>query len=88
MDPTYDEVLEIASRYAQDYLRNLDDQPVYPNDDALRALTAFDEEMPQGGYAAPATLKLLHQAGSPAIMCLSCQLGFSCFYCFSRGGCH
>ncbi len=59
------ELLKDALRYAEDYLRTLDQRPVFPDADALRALDGFDEPFPETSSEASDTLAMLHQVGSP-----------------------
>ncbi|MDX1646912.1 MAG: aminotransferase class V-fold PLP-dependent enzyme, partial [Longimicrobiales bacterium] len=59
------ELLEDALRYAEDYLRTLDDRPVFPDAGALRALEEFDEPLPERSSAPSGTLGMLHRVGSP-----------------------
>src|SRR5690606_24429704 len=39
---------------------------VFPSDEAIAALTAFDEPLPQHGLSAESTLALLDDVGAPA----------------------
>lgn len=59
-------LLKDALRYAEEYLLNIDERPVFPTGDALDALGTFDEPLPSGSTEAAETLALLHRAGGPA----------------------
>jgi glutamate/tyrosine decarboxylase-like PLP-dependent enzyme len=59
-------VLRAASTMALRYAASVDDRRVAPGPDALAALAAFDEPLPESGLDAVATLALLDEAGSPA----------------------
>jgi len=58
-------LLEEADRRARRYTANAAGQRVYPGEEALAALQAFDEAMPDLGQPAEATLALLDEVGSP-----------------------
>ena len=59
-------LLKDALRYAEEYLLNIDERPVFPTEGALDALGAFDEPLPSGSTEATETLALLHRVGGPA----------------------
>lgn len=59
-------LLADADRRAAAYLASLETRRVFPSPDAIAALTAFDEPMPEQGVDAGATLSLLDTIGSPA----------------------
>lgn len=59
-------LLKDALRYAEEYLLNIDERPVFPTEGALDALGAFDEPLPSGSTEAAETLALLHRVGGPA----------------------
>jgi glutamate/tyrosine decarboxylase-like PLP-dependent enzyme len=60
------DVLRAAAVAAVDYVASVDDRRVAPDSGALAALAAFDEPLPDVGVDALATLRLLHDVGSPA----------------------
>jgi glutamate/tyrosine decarboxylase-like PLP-dependent enzyme len=59
------ELLRAATRYAEEYLRTLDERPVFPDTRALEALDDFDEPLPETSMEAADTLAMLHGVGSP-----------------------
>jgi len=59
------ELLRASVRYAEEYLRTLEERPVFPDAQALRALDHFDEPLPKSSTEAADTLALLHRVGSP-----------------------
>lgn len=59
-------LLRDAAARAARYLAELGERPVFPDDDALAGLVAFDEPLPDGPSDAASTLALLDRAGSPA----------------------
>ncbi len=61
-----DELLRVASAMAGEYASSVDDRRVAPDGEALAALAAFDEPLADGGADELATLRLLHDVGSPA----------------------
>lgn len=66
---TFDEQIRLlgsAQRAAERYLRTLDDRPVFPGPEALAALAAFDEPLPEESSDPAATVALLDEVGSPA----------------------
>lgn len=60
------ELLAEADRRARRYTANASELRVFPDAEALEALSAFDEPMPDNGFPAADTLALLDDAGSPA----------------------
>jgi glutamate/tyrosine decarboxylase-like PLP-dependent enzyme len=72
--PSFDHlsrVLELAATLSGEYAASIADRGVAPSPDALRALTGFDEPLPDGPGDAAATLQRLHDLGSPATMATS-----------------
>jgi glutamate/tyrosine decarboxylase-like PLP-dependent enzyme len=61
-----DDLLNAASGMAREYASSVDDRRVAPDVEALAALAAFDEPLPDDGADELATLRLLHDVGSPA----------------------
>lgn len=66
MTDPYDKALDVAQAHARAYLKQLDQQPVFPPRAAVEGLSAFDEPMPDEGADIRATLDLMHERGSPA----------------------
>ncbi|NVJ69039.1 MAG: aspartate aminotransferase family protein [Alphaproteobacteria bacterium] len=66
MSEDYDRPLALAHTHATQYLREIENSPVYPRPDAIAALEAFDEPLPLHGSADQETLDLLHGKGSAA----------------------
>ncbi len=66
MTDPYSDILKRAAAHGADYLAGVFDQPVYPAEDALAALDAFGEPLPEKPQNAIETLDLLHAIGSPA----------------------
>ena len=62
------ELLRTATEAALEYVGSVDDRAVAPTPEALAALKAFDEPLPETGADAAATLQLLDEVGSPATM--------------------
>ncbi len=60
------DVLHAASAAALEYAASVDGRRVAPDGQALAALAAFDEPLPDVGLDELATLQLLHDVGSPA----------------------
>ena len=60
------DLLADADRRAAAYLRSVDTRRVYPDEAALAALSAFDEDLPRSGLPSLGTLALLDDVGSPA----------------------
>jgi glutamate/tyrosine decarboxylase-like PLP-dependent enzyme len=61
-----DDLLRAASEMAGEYASSVDNRRVAPDGEALGALVAFDEPLPDDGADELATLRLLHDVGSPA----------------------
>jgi glutamate/tyrosine decarboxylase-like PLP-dependent enzyme len=59
-------LLQDAADFAKEYLRGLRHRKVLPDVDAIRALDAFDEPMPEQAGDPREMLGLLHRVGSPA----------------------
>lgn len=59
-------LLAEADRLAAAYLGSVGTRRVFPSPEAIAALTAFDEPLPEQGFDAGATLSLLDTVGSPA----------------------
>ncbi|WP_250470149.1 MULTISPECIES: aminotransferase class V-fold PLP-dependent enzyme [unclassified Caballeronia] len=59
-------LLADADRRAAAYLSSVETRRVFPTPEALAALAAFDEPLPESGLDAGATLSLLDEVGSPA----------------------
>jgi glutamate/tyrosine decarboxylase-like PLP-dependent enzyme len=59
-------VLELAAAAALAYARTIDGRRVFPDDEAVAALTAFDEPLPDRGAGPESTLDLLDRVGCPA----------------------
>lgn len=55
-----------AAAYAREYLNGALAQRVFPSDEALRGLAAFDEPLPEHPEPAEEILRRLHESGSPA----------------------
>jgi glutamate/tyrosine decarboxylase-like PLP-dependent enzyme len=60
------DALGLAARLSQAYVRGIALRPVFPGDQALASLAAFDETWPNGPSPAAETIRLLDGAGSPA----------------------
>ena len=60
------DVLHAAMAAALDYTASIDDRRVAPDADALAALAAFDEPLPEVGAGERETLARLDEIGSPA----------------------
>jgi glutamate/tyrosine decarboxylase-like PLP-dependent enzyme len=60
------EALARASLHAADYVKNIKDRRVSPDQGSIAALSEFDEELPQKGLDAIQVLDQLHACGSPA----------------------
>ncbi|MEM9603709.1 MAG: aminotransferase class V-fold PLP-dependent enzyme [Pseudomonadota bacterium] len=66
------ELLRQAGAYGAAYLEQVDARRVYPDDDAVAALTGFQEPLPTDGTPAASVLDALHTLGSPGTVA---QLG-------------
>ena len=60
------ELLEEADALARRYVAGVADQPVFPDAQALEALSAFAEPLPDEGKGALDTVQMLDRLGSPA----------------------
>lgn len=78
------DVLEVAAAAALAYARTIDDRRVFPDDDAVAALAAFDEPLPEVGTTPADTIRLLDQVGGPATVASS----GSSYFGFVTGGTH
>jgi glutamate/tyrosine decarboxylase-like PLP-dependent enzyme len=78
------DVLEVASAAALAYVRSVDDRRVFPDDDAITALAAFDEPLSEAGTDPAETVRLLAQVGGPATVA---SAGPS-YFGFVTGGTH
>src|SRR5690606_40594051 len=66
MTPEDLDALRTAAGNALDYVATIGERPVFPDRGALEGLEAFDEPLPAGPSEPGDTLRLLHDAGSPA----------------------
>ena len=57
-------LLKDADDRAATYLRRVAERPVFPPQEAIQALSAFDEAWPDSGHSASKTLELLDRVGS------------------------
>jgi glutamate/tyrosine decarboxylase-like PLP-dependent enzyme len=60
------DALETAAAAALAYARSVDDRRVFPDDDAIASLAAFDESLPEEGTDPAETIRLLDAVGGPA----------------------
>ncbi|MFP4091479.1 MAG: pyridoxal phosphate-dependent decarboxylase family protein [Cyclobacteriaceae bacterium] len=60
------EIFKQAQQYSFDYLEHVFDRHVYPSEEALSNLSAFDEDLPQVSSKAEQVLEQLQRHGSPA----------------------
>ncbi|GGD96910.1 aspartate aminotransferase family protein [Caballeronia grimmiae] len=60
------ELIADADRRAARYLESVETRRVFPTPEAIAALAAFDEPLPEQGHSALDTLALLDDVGSPA----------------------
>jgi glutamate/tyrosine decarboxylase-like PLP-dependent enzyme len=58
-------ILERAARYGKEYAASVCERRVYPDEDAIKGLDAFDEAIPEVTGDAVEVLERLHAAGSP-----------------------
>ncbi len=77
-------LLDQAHGHAADYIATVRDRPVFPSDDAIDALSVFDDQLPDQGMKPAAMLELLHRHGSPAAIA---QTGGR-YFGFVNGGLH
>lgn len=75
-------LLKSALRYAEEYLTAIEERPVFPSVDTLRALDHFDEPLPDVSSEASETLSMLHRIGSPSTVA---QVGGR-YFGFVNGG--
>jgi glutamate/tyrosine decarboxylase-like PLP-dependent enzyme len=78
------DALEAAAAAALAYARTVDDRRVFPDAEALAALAAFDEPLPESGTGPADTLRLLDEVGGPATVA---SAGPS-YFGFVTGGTH
>jgi glutamate/tyrosine decarboxylase-like PLP-dependent enzyme len=83
-DPEQHNVLEAAAAAALAYTRTVDDRRVFPDDDAVGALVAFDEALPESGTDPVETIRLLAEVGGPATVASTGATYFG----FVTGGTH
>lgn len=62
----YLELLEQTKQYAAEYIRNVDNMPVYPNSVSIQKLDIFNESMPLHSSDPFDVMKILHKIGSAA----------------------
>lgn len=60
------DLFERAKSYAFDYMDQLSDRAVFPTEEAISNLNAFDEPFPEESCEPTEVLRLLHENGSPA----------------------
>lgn len=77
-------LLDQAHGYAADYLDGVRERRVFPDDQALEGLRAFDGSLPDQGLDPQAMLELLQRHGAPATVALSGGRYFG----FVNGGLH
>lgn len=85
MSASFDQQIRLlneALQYAGEYLRSVDERPVFPSEEARAALDRFDEPLPEASCEASDTLALLHQSGSPGTVA---QVGGR-YFGFVNGG--
>lgn len=58
-------LIRTALEYAFDYLDNLDEKDVFPQEESVLKLSAFDEQLPLKSCPPEDVLTLLHESGSP-----------------------
>ncbi|MCA9885690.1 MAG: aspartate aminotransferase family protein [Anaerolineaceae bacterium] len=76
------ELLEQVKVYATEYLQQVNDQRVFPDEAALGGLAHFDEPLPQAVGDSEAILQNLHEYGAPAT---TAQIGGR-YFGFVNGG--
>ena len=76
------EIYQLALAYGCDYLKTLRQRPVFPSQQALNALSEFDQPLPDQPTAPTAILEQLHRLGSPA----ATALGGGRYFGFVNGG--
>ena len=62
------ELLRTAADHAIEFASSIDDRDATPTADAIAALAAFDEELPERGLDGAGTIELLAELGGPAAM--------------------
>ncbi len=62
----YSALLRQALLHAEEYIGGINEHRVWPADDVLAGLSAFDEPLPAAPSSPSAMLELLHRCGSPA----------------------
>lgn len=82
--PDQRDVLEVAAAAAVAYVRTIDGRRVFPDDDALAALAAFDEPLAEKGAPPADTIELLDRVGGPATVAST----GSSYFGFVTGGTH
>ena len=60
------ELIAEADRRARHYLESLSERPVFPSEEAIESLSAFEEEISELGTPPEETLRLLDEVGTPA----------------------
>ncbi len=60
------DLLNDADIRARRYIDGVDSRPVFPSENAVAALSAFDEPFPTDGEPSAATIRLLDEIGGPA----------------------
>lgn len=78
------DVLEAAAAAALRYTRTIDDRRVFPDGEAVAALSAFDEPLSSAGADPTDTIRLLEEVGGPATVA---STGPS-YFGFVTGGTH
>ena len=66
-DPDLD-LVRTAADHAIAYASSIDGRAAAPTTEAVAALAAFDEALPDGPTDAAETIELLHRIGGPATM--------------------
>ena len=59
-------ILDQARQYAFEYMDGVDNQPVFPREESLKNLVAFDEVLQNETISPKEVLEQLHKFGSPA----------------------
>ena len=76
------DIYQLALECGCDYLQTLRQRPVFPSQQALKALEQFDEPLPEDPAPARQLLSRLHELGSPA----TTALGGGRYFGFVNGG--
>ena len=66
MNDQYLALLEQAKQYSVSYLDGVDQRPVYPTEEAIARLKAFEEPMPVTGTRPEQVLQMLQEYGADA----------------------